>query len=119
MEINGMPSKTASAGYDIQPIPVYAIQQPNKAVPMPSEAKEQHVEDVEQMRGMVHDIQENLSNLAVSLQFSIYGKHNNKISIVVTEKETGKIIREIPSKELQALSAKMSEVVGLIFNKTA
>jgi flagellar protein FlaG len=118
MEVNGIPNK-AAAGYEIQPIPAHAAQQPNKADPMPSEAKEKHVEDVEQMRGMVNDIQENLSNLSVSLQFSTYGKNNSQICIVVTEKETGKIIREIPSKELQALSAKMSEVVGLIFNKRA
>ncbi len=35
--------------------------------------------------------------------FSTYGSHNERIRIVVKNKETGEIVREIPSKEMQKL----------------
>jgi uncharacterized FlaG/YvyC family protein len=37
--------------------------------------------------------------------FSTYGSHNERICIVVKNKETGEVIREIPSKEMQKLHA--------------
>ncbi len=119
MEINGISDIAVSAGVDIQAFPAYAVQQPKKEAPAAiTQSKEaEHPEDIEQMQKAVEDIQKNLNNLDVSLQFSTYGKHNNQVSIVVMEKESGKVIREIPSRELKALSAAMSELVGLIFNK--
>ncbi len=36
--------------------------------------------------------------------------------IVVTDKETGEVIRQIPSEEMVRLNDKMEDFVGLIFN---
>ncbi len=38
------------------------------------------------------------------------------IAIVITNKETGKVIRQIPSEEMVRLSDNMEEFVGMIFN---
>jgi uncharacterized FlaG/YvyC family protein len=53
----------------------------------------------------------------VSLQFYTYGENGENIAVVVADKETGEVIREIPSKEIQNLYAKMSELAGMIFNR--
>lgn len=36
--------------------------------------------------------------------------------IIVTDKQTGKIIRQIPSEEMLRLSDRMEEFIGLIYN---
>ena len=52
----------------------------------------------------------------ISLSFSTYGQKSGKVSITVSEKETGKVIREIPPEEIQQLSGKMEEMLGMLFN---
>ncbi len=71
----------------------------------------------EDVRKVVEKMQEQFDSMNVSLQYSTYGDHGEKIAIAVVNKETGELIREIPSKELQALYAKMSELAGMIFNR--
>jgi len=70
----------------------------------------------EQVKQMVADMQSHLDSMNISLQYSLYGAHNEKVAVKVVNKETGDVIREIPPKEMQALQAKMSELCGMIFN---
>ena len=37
------------------------------------------------------------------VSFSTYGSRNERIAVVVKNKDTGEVIREIPSKEMQKL----------------
>jgi uncharacterized FlaG/YvyC family protein len=53
----------------------------------------------------------------VSLSFSAYGKNNERIAVVVSNKETQEVIREIPPEELQILYTKMREAAAYIFNQ--
>jgi flagellar protein FlaG len=55
----------------------------------------------------------------ISLSFSTYGKQNDEISVTVTDRDTGKIIREIPPKDIQDLQTKLGELIGLIFDHSA
>jgi flagellar protein FlaG len=71
----------------------------------------------EHVRRMIAEMQQQIDRMNVSLQFSTYGENGEKIAIVVTDKESGEVIREIPSKEIQNLYAKMSELAGMIFNR--
>jgi flagellar protein FlaG len=73
----------------------------------------------EQVRKMVDDMQSQIDKMNVSLQFYTYGDHGEKVAVVVTDKETGEVIREIPSKEIQELYSKMSELAGMILNGSA
>jgi flagellar protein FlaG len=54
----------------------------------------------------------------VNLDFSVY-EASGEIMVTVVDKDTGKVIREIPAKEALDLAAKLKEVVGLIFDKRA
>ncbi|MDD5170246.1 MAG: flagellar protein FlaG [Syntrophales bacterium] len=122
MDINGVSDMKASAAYDVQTAP--AVHQPARTVPQyltqkGTDIANQAAMDKEQMKRMVEDIQRNLSNMNVGLEFSTYGKNNDQISIVVVEKDSGKVIREIPSKEIQSLYTKMSEIAGLLLHNRA
>lgn len=62
-------------------------------------------------------IEDSIANSNISLDFSTYGEKGDKISVTVKEKESGKIIREIPPEELQRLQIRMEELVGILLNE--
>ena len=72
-----------------------------------------------QLKQMVQQMQGQLDSMNVSLQYSFYGDGGEKVAVQVVNRETGQVIREIPSKEMQTLQTKMSELVGMIFNDNA
>jgi len=74
---------------------------------------------LEQTKEMTERIQGHLDRMSISLRFSTYGKYDEKISVTVYEKDTGKVIREIPPEEFQRLNEKMEELIGIIFNGNA
>ena len=69
------------------------------------------------VKQMVAEMQGHLDSMNISLQYSFYGVHDEKVAVKVINKETGDVIREIPPKEMQALQIKMSELCGMIFNE--
>lgn len=70
-----------------------------------------------EVKKIVEKMQEQIDSMNISLQYSTYGDRGEKIAVSVVNKETGELIREIPSKELRNLYNKMSELAGMIFNK--
>jgi uncharacterized FlaG/YvyC family protein len=85
--------------------------------PQPARTKGENIDaGPEQVKQMVADMQSHLDSMNISLQYSLYGAHNEKVAVKVVNRETGDVIREIPPKEMQALQAKMSELCGMIFN---
>ncbi len=91
---------------------------PRKAVPVTT-ATADDAADNEAVKKMVEEIQRNIDSMDVALRFSTYGKNQEKIAIAITDRETGKVIREVPAKELQNLYMKMNELAGMIFNNMA
>jgi flagellar protein FlaG len=69
-----------------------------------------------ELKPIVEQMQGQLDSMNVSLQYAVYGDKDDKVAVKVVDKDTGKVIREIPAKEMQALQDKMSELVGLIFD---
>ncbi|MCX7817056.1 MAG: flagellar protein FlaG [Syntrophales bacterium] len=65
---------------------------------------------------LVEKMQTYLQNMNISINFTTYGEKNERIAILVVEKETGKVIREIPPEELQRLYQRMCELSGLLYN---
>ena len=63
------------------------------------------------------DMQKNLKIMHnVDLQFSVH-EASNQIMITVKDESTGKVIREIPPRELLDLAAKFDEMIGMIIDK--
>jgi flagellar protein FlaG len=72
----------------------------------------------QEVKQLTDKIQDCLDKMNISLKFSTYGKNNERTAVTVTEKETEKVIREIPPEELQQLYLKMNELTGMLFNHT-
>jgi|APLow6443716910_1056828.scaffolds.fasta_scaffold385837_1 uncharacterized FlaG/YvyC family protein len=66
---------------------------------------------------MTHIMQDQLDGMNVSLKYFTYEGSGERIAIAVVNTITGEVVREIPTKELRALYAKMNELVGMILNK--
>jgi flagellar protein FlaG len=73
----------------------------------------------EQVRRMAKEIESQLQRMNVSLEFSRYGDHGEKIAVVVANKSTGEVIRQIPSEEIQHLYNSINNVAGIIFDGRA
>jgi flagellar protein FlaG len=70
-------------------------------------------ESADKQQEQTEKVQKPAGNRNVSIAFSTYGNNNQKISVTVTDKETGKVIREIPPEEIQRLSVKLGELAGM------
>lgn len=64
--------------------------------------------NLEQDLKMIHD---------VGLKFSLH-EGTGRTMVTIVNKDTDKIIREIPSKEVLNLAAKLGEMIGIIFDET-
>jgi flagellar protein FlaG len=73
----------------------------------------------EMLKIIAETVQAQIDVMNSSLSFQVYGKDNDKCAIIVSDKTTGKVIREIPPKEVQQMQAKLDELIGLIFNGSA
>ncbi len=72
-----------------------------------------------QVLQMIEQMQNHLTGMNLNLQYSFYGVYGEKVAVIIASGETGEVIREILSKELQALQTKMGELVGMIFTDNA
>jgi flagellar protein FlaG len=98
--------------------PVYGNSppQPEPFGQAPEESKPINSEAVSQK---LQQIQNQLQSMNIGVSFSTYGSKNNDVSVIVTDKDTGDVIREIPPEDLQNLYTKLGELVGIIFNRPA
>ena len=87
-----------------------------KSINLKEENVEKPVEapDASHVKAVAAAVQNNLPN--TDLSFSV-NEPSGKIKVTVSEKSSGKVIREIPSSELLKLAANMDEMMGMIFDK--
>ncbi len=64
---------------------------------------------------LVNQVNQFVDRFSTKIAFS-FDPDSKEAQIVVTEKQTGKIIRQIPPKEMLELKKKMQEIAGIIFN---
>ena len=78
---------------------------------------EQKKDDIAQkLTETVSKLNKQMDSLGTNVQFGF----NDKINVMfvdVVERSTGKPIRKIPTEEAMALSEKMQEIIGTIFDK--
>lgn len=74
-------------------------------------------EDLPDLEELAADMQKNLNIMHnVDLRFSVH-KSSGQMMVTVTDESSGKVIREIPSREILELAAKIDEMVGMIFDQ--
>ncbi len=76
----------------------------------------------EDLKKQLSTLSEQLNKEMSPLNFNVKFGYNDKLDemyVSVTEKNTNKLIRKIPSDEAVNLMEKMREIVGMIFDKKA
>lgn len=81
-----------------------------------AEATQEKQSFAEQLKEVAQKLNDQVESLNANVRFG----YNDKINLMylsVTEKSTGKEIRQIPSEEAMRLSEHFREVIGMIFDK--
>jgi len=72
-------------------------------------------EDIEKITNVLN---ESAKLFDISLRFSVESDIN-RIIVTVFDKTNDEVIRQVPPEEVVRLAKKLSEMVGVLFNKTA
>ena len=95
---------------------------PNRSDPeRPKEATgttRENREDVQLLQEVLEVAQNHFQVSDVGLAFSVHGD-TGRIQVSVTDKETGDLIREIPSEQILNLMANIDEMMGILFDTKA
>lgn len=81
-----------------------------------SDRKELQEVPEEKIKSAIADINKRIAPTETSLQFS-YHEKTHRISITVRDKETDKVIREIPPEKTLDMIAKSLELAGLLVDE--
>ncbi len=83
------------------------------------ESQETTETENKKVREIVDKLNKELETVDTSIEFKIHessGIGLNKVSIKVVEKESDKVIVEIPSEEAIEMAEKMEEITGMLFD---
>lgn len=92
---------------------------PEEHVNKEANAKEISEKDAQKIRETVDKMNQELKNIDTSIKFKVHESQEgglNRVSIKVVERESEKVIIEIPSEESIEFSEKMDEIAGLLFD---
>jgi flagellar protein FlaG len=104
-------SSITSVGYTpVSPKPVPDSRE------QPAKQETQAKPQVSQVQNQIVDLERIGQAFNKKLRFVVDHNSNNVI-VKVIDKETDKVIKEIPPEELQRLYRNLSEAIGLLFNE--
>ena len=102
------------AGVSYSPVPMefhgQDLRQYNTAVQPERKIKTQHIESA------TRNLQKIGNAFNKKLQFMV-DNQSNQIIVKVIDKETDKVIKELPPEELQMLYRNLKEAIGLLFDE--
>lgn len=75
----------------------------------------EHSRNQDDMPELIKKIDRFVESFSTKISFLVDNRTGKSI-ILVTEKETGNLIRQIPPEEMLELASKMEEISGIIFN---
>jgi flagellar protein FlaG len=85
--------------------------------PKPSNTEQSAESEIGLSQGVLDAVQHDIRMMRdVGLHFSVH-ETTGRTVVRVVDKETEKLIREIPPEEFLNLAAKLDEMIGIIFDK--
>ncbi len=83
-------------------------------------AKEQKEDSLsaEAVKDLTEELNEYMDDLQTNIGFSMRDDPNRTLVVEIKNRETGDVIKQIPSEEMLQLKEKMEELTGLIFDKS-
>ena len=82
------------------------------------EKKEDNRQDAEFLQDVLGVVQKHFNVCNIGLDFSVHGE-TGRIKVSVMDKDTGKVIREVPPGQVLDLIAKIDEMMGILFDQKA
>ena len=70
----------------------------------------------EAVKSAVIEMNNLVEKFSTRIGFSVDAE-SKQMTIIVTDKETGKVIRQIPAEDIMDLNQKMEEITGIIFDE--
>jgi flagellar protein FlaG len=96
-----------------------AVREPIPGSREGSENEKEPTPDLSELSNWIADVQRNLNIMHdVNLNFSVHAASGRTI-VTVTDEITGRVVREIPPREMLNLAVKLDEMMGLIFDAKA
>ncbi len=93
--------------------------QPKESLPAQQSAHESE-RSLDETRKILHESTQKFNEMSESLNLDIKFAYNDKIEQVylnVIEKNTGRVIRKLPSEEAMKISESMKELIGTLLDK--
>ena len=84
--------------------------------------KAEEILSAAELKKQVKETTDSLNEMSSLLKYGIkfaYDDQASEMLVNVIEKDTNRVIRQVPSKEILAMRAKMAEMVGLLVDKKA
>lgn len=124
MEIFNAASKQMNAAtakpVDSQPFETRQVEQSHSTREMAKDSRTQNAQDKKEIQQQLNETVKNLNKQMESLDTNISFGFNDKIEsmyVSVLERNSGKLIRKIPTEEAMKLSEHFQEIIGMIFDK--
>jgi len=121
MEINtNNVGTTSTSSMDRSSSSSTSVQQTRTEKTQEDVEKAQDATNVQELQKELQNLTEQLNNELNPLNMNVQFGFNDDIEsmfVTVSEKDTNKLIRKIPSDEAIELMKKMREIVGIIFDK--
>jgi flagellar protein FlaG len=113
----------ASVGYNIPVTPVFPSEirgqtqtvRQSETITRPEPREKQKPQNIQ---AAAADLQRYGNAFNKKLQF-VVDQHSNEVIVKVIDKETDKVIKELPPEELQKLHRNLREAIGLLFDEMA
>lgn len=94
--------------------------QPADNLDQAAKAKEQNEAPLsaEKVNDLAEELNEYMDDLQTNIGFSVRDDPDNTLVVEIKNRETGEVIKQIPSEEMLKLKEKMEELTGFIFDKS-
>lgn len=115
MSINDIPRTPVMLGV---PIAVAMLPRPKPAAPPEISVGELAMENTQDMERLVNHLQDLARSFNRKLSFAV-DERTKKILVKVIDKNTDKVVRELPSEEIVNMVAKLKEFIGAVFDGLA
>ncbi|MGH1364968.1 MAG: flagellar protein FlaG [Calditrichia bacterium] len=110
-----VPQRTVEAVQRIQKIELNTDAQKSEKDENPTSAETKKVVMEVDSEVILHKLEEFVKAFNTKIVFKVDPETGSKIQVM--EKETGKLIRQIPQEEVLELRSKIDDITGMLFNR--
>ena len=86
--------------------------------PQATEPKQEASPPAEEIKELADTLNEYMDGLQTDLGFFMHEELNHQVIVEIKNRNTDELVKQIPAEELVTIKEKMSELTGLLFDKS-